>query len=118
MVHCGGRAGTTVWREPDIRFDLDGLAKGWIADRAADMLARWPGAAVDADGDIAISAGPSAEWLVDVADPRPGVSGRRSSRNDSRIRGGDSWSARLRRRHLGYQHSSLGERGTAGRPTT
>ena len=39
-----------------VPFDLDGVAKGWIADRALALLDRYPGALVDADGDIAIRA--------------------------------------------------------------
>lgn len=61
---------TFVERDPNVRFDLDGVAKGWIADRAADLLIDWPGAIVDADGDIALHAGPGVEWVIDVADPR------------------------------------------------
>src|SRR5687768_14975925 len=60
-----------VDREPGTRFDLDGLAKGWLADRAADLLSSWPGVAVDADGDIALRADVDVEWLIDIADPRP-----------------------------------------------
>jgi thiamine biosynthesis lipoprotein len=64
----GGR-GATVERDTPIRFDLDGVAKGWIADRALALLARYPAALVDADGDIAIRADPRTGWVVSVADP-------------------------------------------------
>ena len=91
---AAGARGSTVWREPGIRFDLDGLAKGWLADRAAELLAGWPGAAVDADGDIALRADPGVEWLVDIADPRSGVSGTDAAEPLAtlRFRGGDGWS--------------------------
>jgi thiamine biosynthesis lipoprotein len=58
-----------VERLPGTRFDLDGVAKGWIADRAAALLRHWPGALVDADGDIALHVRPGVEWIVGVADP-------------------------------------------------
>lgn len=58
-----------VEREPGVRFDLDGVAKGWLADRA---LAITPGrsALVDGDGDVALRIAPGDEWVVGVADPR------------------------------------------------
>jgi thiamine biosynthesis lipoprotein len=57
-------------RRAGTRFDLDGVAKGWLADRAAARLRDWPGALVDADGDIALHVTPGVEWLIGVADPR------------------------------------------------
>ncbi len=61
-------------REPGTAFDLDGVAKGWIADRALALLDRHPGALVDADGDIAIRSADGDSWEVSVADPRtPGA---------------------------------------------
>ena len=68
-----GPRGTTVRREPGVRFDLDGVAKGWLADRA---LAIAPGrsALVDGDGDVAMRIAPGDEWTVGIADPRePGT---------------------------------------------
>jgi FAD:protein FMN transferase len=61
--------GAVVVREPGIRFDLDGVAKGWLADRA---LAITPGhsALVDADGDIAFRLAPDDAWAIGVTDPR------------------------------------------------
>ena len=49
--------GAVVEREPGVRFDLDGVAKGWLADRA---LAIAPGrsALVDGDGDVAARVAP------------------------------------------------------------
>ena len=71
-------------------FDLDGVAKGWIADRAADLLRDWPGVAVDADGDIAFHADPGVEWLVEVADPRP-TADEEVPLATLRLRNGDGW---------------------------
>ncbi len=58
-----------VARAPGVRLDLDGVAKGWLADRALARL-RSPGALVDADGDIAVRAAPGASWEVGIGDPR------------------------------------------------
>jgi thiamine biosynthesis lipoprotein len=69
-IECVGRI-AQVTRTPGVHFDLDGFAKGWLADRASWMLAAWPGSFVDADGDVALAAGPGVEWLIDVDDPRP-----------------------------------------------
>ena len=62
--------GAMVRRETALRFDLDGVAKGWIADRALELLRRWPAAMVDADGDIAMRLAPGIAWHIGVADPR------------------------------------------------
>lgn len=67
-IQRSGRS-SLVTRRPGTRFDLDGVAKGWIADRALALLCRWPGALVDADGDIAIAVAPDADWHVTVDDP-------------------------------------------------
>ena len=60
--------GAIVERPPGLRFDLDGIAKGWLADRA---LALAPGrsAMVDADGDIAARVAPGDSWAIGIADP-------------------------------------------------
>lgn len=63
--------GGIVRRDATFRFDLDGVAKGWITDRALELLRRWPAAMVDADGDIAIRPPAGGEWSIGVADPRP-----------------------------------------------
>lgn len=68
-VDHSGRS-SVVRRPPGTRFDLDGVAKGWIADRALALLCRWPGALVDADGDIAMAVAPGTDWHVAVEDPR------------------------------------------------
>ena len=65
--------GAAVEREPGVRFDLDGVAKGWLADRA---LAITPGrsALVDGDGDVAIRVAPGDSWAIGIGDPRePGT---------------------------------------------
>jgi FAD:protein FMN transferase len=65
--------GAAVEREPGVRFDLDGVAKGWLADRA---LAITPGrsALVDGDGDVAIRVAPGDTWAIGIGDPRePGT---------------------------------------------
>ncbi len=60
----------TVTRAPGTRIDLDGVAKGWVADRALRLLERHRGAIVDADGDIAIRPAPGETVDVGVGDPR------------------------------------------------
>lgn len=63
-----GRA--VVRRPPGLRFDLGGVGKGWIADRALSLLAGWPSAVVDADGDLALLCAPGRSWEVGIEDPR------------------------------------------------
>ena len=61
-----------VWLPEGMRLDLGGIAKGWAAQHAAQMLGITAPALVDAGGDIAIS-GPridSEPWVVAVDDPR------------------------------------------------
>ena len=66
-----GRARSVVVRRPPgMRFDLDGIAKGWLADRALRLLSDQPGAVVDADGDIAVRVAPGDAVCIGVADPR------------------------------------------------
>jgi thiamine biosynthesis lipoprotein len=68
-----GPRSSAVRREPGVHFDLDGVAKGWLADRA---LAIAPGrsALVDGDGDVAMRIAPGDEWSLGIADPRePGA---------------------------------------------
>jgi thiamine biosynthesis lipoprotein len=63
-----------VRREGRVVFDLDGVGKGWIADRALALLAAYPAALVDADGDVALRLAPDIAWQVAIADPRvPGT---------------------------------------------
>ncbi len=65
--------GGVVHRVGSFRFDLDGVAKGWIADRALALLRDWPAAVVDADGDIAMRTATGVAWEVAIDDPRPGA---------------------------------------------
>jgi len=65
----GPRGSATVRRAPGVLFDLDGVAKGWLADRA---LAITPGASalVDGDGDLAARVAQDDGFDVGIADPR------------------------------------------------
>jgi thiamine biosynthesis lipoprotein len=64
------RGAAVVCRPPGLRFDLGGVGKGWIADRALALLAGWPSAVVDADGDLAVLCAPGKRWEVGIGDPR------------------------------------------------
>ncbi len=64
------RGCATVRRPPGLRFDLGGVGKGWIADRALDGLATWVSAVIDADGDMAVRCAPGCFWEVGIDDPR------------------------------------------------
>ena len=64
------RRETHVRRAVGLRFDLDGVAKGWLADRALGRLDSFPAAVVDADGDIAIRLRHGQRWPLGIADPR------------------------------------------------
>ena len=70
LISRGRRGSAVVRRPPGLRFDLGGVGKGWIADRALEMLAAWPSAVIDADGDLAIRCAPGRCWDVGVGDPR------------------------------------------------
>lgn len=63
-----GRRRTLV-RDGRVRFDLGGVAKGWIADRALRLLDRYPDALVDADGDVAVRSSTPVGWSIAVAHP-------------------------------------------------
>jgi thiamine biosynthesis lipoprotein len=63
------RRGATIARRPGLRFDLDGVGKGWLADRAVALLDRHRAALVDADGDVAISLRHGETWRIGVAHP-------------------------------------------------
>lgn len=65
-----GRGGT-LHRDGSVRFDLDGIAKGWIADRALGLLGCYPAVLVDADGDIAVRDSVGMGWSIAIADPDP-----------------------------------------------
>ncbi len=61
----------TVRLPAGVRLDLGGVAKGWAADRAAQRLAAFAPALVDAGGDIAISEARAngEHWPIAVANP-------------------------------------------------
>jgi thiamine biosynthesis lipoprotein len=64
------RGTAVVTRPAGVRFDLGGVGKGWIADRALRLLARFPSAVVDADGDLAIRCASGRTWNLGIDDPR------------------------------------------------
>lgn len=66
----GPRGSGIVERPSGLHFDLGGVGKGWIADRALDLLTDWPSAVVDADGDLAVRCAPGRCWDVGIDDPR------------------------------------------------
>jgi thiamine biosynthesis lipoprotein len=68
-IQPGGRR-SVVTRSAGTRFDLGGVAKGWIADRAAAALLDYPAVVIDADGDLAIALAFGEEWQIGVTDPR------------------------------------------------
>lgn len=63
------RRGAAVSRPPGLRFDLDGVGKGWLADRAVACLRRYPAAVVDADGDIAVALRDGEAWQIRIGHP-------------------------------------------------
>jgi FAD:protein FMN transferase len=68
-----GARGTIVVRDPAVRFDLDGVAKGWLADRTLELALAHPASRsvlVDGDGDIAIRVADDDSWPIGIADPR------------------------------------------------
>jgi FAD:protein FMN transferase len=68
-----GARGAIVVRDPAVRFDLDGVAKGWLADRTLELVLAHPAsrsALVDGDGDIAIRVADDDSWPIGIADPR------------------------------------------------
>lgn len=69
----GLRGSAVARRPPGLRFDFGGVGKGWIADRALGLLNAWPGALVDADGDLALRCTPGKCWEIGIDDPRTGL---------------------------------------------
>lgn len=68
-----GARGAVVLREHGVRLDLDGVAKGWLADRALAVVTRATHGCttvVDADGDIAIHVAAGDDVHLGVADPQ------------------------------------------------
>lgn len=68
------RRGWQVSRRGRVAFDLDGVGKGWIADRALGLLRDYPQAMVDADGDVAVRTSEHSDWGVAIEDPRRSTS--------------------------------------------
>jgi len=72
---CGGEVevelGTgTVRVAPGVRLDLGGIAKGFIVDRAADLLASAGACLVNAAGDLAVQGTPAGTvWPIGVDTP-------------------------------------------------
>jgi thiamine biosynthesis lipoprotein len=66
-------AGSRVLLPAGLRIDLGGIAKGWIAEQAAEVLAPWSDVClVDAGGDMILKGHPAGEgfWKVALEDPR------------------------------------------------
>ncbi|MCC7105898.1 MAG: FAD:protein FMN transferase, partial [Chloroflexi bacterium] len=61
----------TVILPPGVRIDLGGVAKGWAADRASDLLVDLGPCLVDAGGDLAARGAqpPYDAWPLSIADP-------------------------------------------------
>ncbi|GIV99511.1 FAD:protein FMN transferase [Roseiflexus sp.] len=61
----------TVALPPGMRLDLNGVAKGWAATRAAQRLAAHGPALVDAGGDIAVRGARAGgePWAIGIANP-------------------------------------------------
>jgi thiamine biosynthesis lipoprotein len=63
-----------------VSLDLGGIAKGWLADRAATRLGRFGAALADLGGDVALCGRPpgGGAWRIDVAAPagQPALLGR------------------------------------------
>lgn len=61
-----------VWLPPQTRIDLGGIAKGWIAERAARLLAEYTEVcAVNAGGDLFMIGAPreTGAWEIEIEDP-------------------------------------------------
>lgn len=61
-----------IWLPENLRIDLGGIAKGWIAEQAALRLGEWASAcAVDAGGDAFMVGLPGGEthWRITLEDP-------------------------------------------------
>ena len=67
-----GPRGASVQRPAGLRFDLDGVAKGWLADRALALAQDYPSAIIDADGDLAIRHASGRPWHFAVDGPDGG----------------------------------------------
>jgi FAD:protein FMN transferase len=66
-------AGLGIYLPAEVQIDLGGIAKGWIAEKALQLLAEYsPACAVSAGGDMIFHGAPSGEpaWQVSLEDPR------------------------------------------------
>jgi thiamine biosynthesis lipoprotein len=66
-------AGPGIYLPVGVQIDLGGIAKGWIAERAAQLLAEYSQACVvSAGGDMVFQGSPTDEpaWQVSLEDPR------------------------------------------------
>jgi thiamine biosynthesis lipoprotein len=70
QIESRRRGSALVSRPPDLHFDLGGVGKGWIADRALHLMSSWPSVVIDADGDLAIRCAPGECWEIGIDDPR------------------------------------------------
>jgi FAD:protein FMN transferase len=62
----------SIWMPADLTLDLGGIAKGWIAEKAARLLFRYvESCAVSAGGDMYLCGLPSGEfhWEIELEDP-------------------------------------------------
>ena len=65
--------GMGIYLPAGVQIDLGGIAKGWIAEKATQLLAKYsPACAVSAGGDMAFHGTPFGEpaWQVSLEDPR------------------------------------------------
>lgn len=66
-------ANSSIRLPADMQIDLGGIAKGWIAERAARLLSQYvPACAVNAGGDMFLVGYPNGQdfWEVGLEDPR------------------------------------------------
>jgi thiamine biosynthesis lipoprotein len=62
-----------IWMPPGLQLDLGGIAKGWIAEKAAGILSKYaPVCAVNAGGDMFLVGLPQDQtaWDIGLEDPR------------------------------------------------
>ena len=68
--------GNRIWMPAGLRIDLGGIAKGWIAESAAEILSNWSTAcAVNAGGDMFMIGLPDGEKAWQVVLEKPDESG-------------------------------------------
>lgn len=58
-----------IRKRQDVRIDLGGIAKGWTADRAAELLAPLGAGLMNAGGDIRVFGNRKKPWIIGVEDP-------------------------------------------------